>query len=619
MPGRPWDDPVWQDHHDGPPLEWDHHDRRAQKAYLDALSVDTCTDILSEYIMCLKDRNVLNARQACLLCYWATRAGVGSSTSSESMIKKLAFAPGKASGNYSRHWDVVLGDMDKDDDYMKVQVPLTQRADLSRVCVEVPVVPPHVALHDEISQGGVWESLQQQMSCMPQVYHQHPLRNHHHDGHPPLPLSLYMDGVAFTRTDSVTGFFIYCLPTQTRHLCAVLRKSEMCKCGCRGWCSVHPILMMLRWSLLTMIHGIWPLQRPDDTPWREQDVLESSVAGMSLGFKAIVVFVKADWMEHVTTMGFPGWRSHDHPCPLCTCTLGNWHEYAGMSPAGLPWECNKAGQYMLAVERCEKRVVVTDIILPELRGSLWFDKRAQGNRGRCMKANFPPLGLMKGDRLEPGAGLPTTCCIDKLDPPYEAIFWRVSQETMTHHRNPLMDPAVYLSPENLTVDWLHCFSLGIAQYWANYMLHWMINNNAFGCTGTTKRERHVHGFQHVKSSLFSWYSWERSAGRTRHEVQDLQMGMISLDDATGTTSLKGAEANDFIIFIYKVLIPQCAALENFDIMRRSGKHINTILGLLRIRPQEWHHGLGQDQLKLTASCKTLSHEHIEYRTAPAPH
>eukprot|EP00959_Pyramimonas_sp_CCMP1952_P067548 1410007-Pyramimonas_sp.AAC.1 len=73
---------------------------------------------------------------------------------------------------------------------------------------------------------------------------------------------MYVDGVQFSRTDSVIGFFCFNIASGIRHLCATLRKSELCSCGCRGWCSVFPILAMLRWSILATLRGEFPSSMP---------------------------------------------------------------------------------------------------------------------------------------------------------------------------------------------------------------------------------------------------------------------------------------------------------------------------------------------------------------------
>ena len=62
----------------------------------------------------------------------------------------MAFAPGKASGSYSKHFDRVVNGADKDDDHYKLTIPGQSRADASAVTLEVPIVLPHEAFGDEV-------------------------------------------------------------------------------------------------------------------------------------------------------------------------------------------------------------------------------------------------------------------------------------------------------------------------------------------------------------------------------------------------------------------------------------------------------------------------------------
>eukprot|EP00959_Pyramimonas_sp_CCMP1952_P385880 8087329-Pyramimonas_sp.AAC.1 len=63
-------------------------------------------------------------------------------------------------------------------------------------------------------------------------------------GHRPLMLALYADGIRYTRSDrtgksdSLLLVTMHTLASRRRHPLAVIRKSEMCRCGCRGWCTI---------------------------------------------------------------------------------------------------------------------------------------------------------------------------------------------------------------------------------------------------------------------------------------------------------------------------------------------------------------------------------------------
>ena len=56
-----------------------------------------------------------------------------------------------------------------------------------------------------------------------------------------MPWCLYMDGVAYSLSDTVLGIWIYNMVTGTRMQIALIRKRIVCACGCRGWCAYWPI------------------------------------------------------------------------------------------------------------------------------------------------------------------------------------------------------------------------------------------------------------------------------------------------------------------------------------------------------------------------------------------
>ena len=51
------------------------------------------------------------------------------------------------------------------------------------------------------------------------------------------------------------------------HLVAMLRLSSMCKCGCRGYNSIRPVLRFLRWSLRARAAGVDPVTDWEGKPW----------------------------------------------------------------------------------------------------------------------------------------------------------------------------------------------------------------------------------------------------------------------------------------------------------------------------------------------------------------
>ena len=72
---------------------------------------------------------------------------------------------------------------------------------------------------------------------------------------PVLPVALFMDSVAHSHTDSVLGEWAINMISQKRHVAALIRKRQMCKCGCQVM--VFPVPSDDPASLVPEGHGGW--------------------------------------------------------------------------------------------------------------------------------------------------------------------------------------------------------------------------------------------------------------------------------------------------------------------------------------------------------------------------
>ena len=69
----------------------------------------------------------------------------------------------------------------------------------------------------------------------------------------------------------------------------------MCRCGCRGWCSLYPLL------------DAWVC---------DLEQLQSSL-------KCVVLDIQCDWPAFLEVSGGRFWSHKTHPCPLCYVTQEN--------------------------------------------------------------------------------------------------------------------------------------------------------------------------------------------------------------------------------------------------------------------------------------------------------
>ena len=102
---------------------------------------------------------------------------------------------------------------------------------------------PHEKLDQEVKDNPqIVEDLRGMLATrsFPPAYYQNDVVKAH-AGRPVLPCALYLDGAPFSKRDGLVGLVVYNLVSMKRHLVAIYRRSNLCKCGCRGWCSLLPI------------------------------------------------------------------------------------------------------------------------------------------------------------------------------------------------------------------------------------------------------------------------------------------------------------------------------------------------------------------------------------------
>ena len=271
----------------------------------------------------------------------------------------------------------------------------------------------------------------------------------------------------------------------------------MCKCGCRGWCSIFPILWALRWMLLAMHRGERPHNHPDGSVWPADDPMAQLVTmhGVALSFKAMLLYVKGDWAEWAHTLAMQTSRNKWCPCPLCFGNHFSWHTgYPNMFVFGLPFGERGEDDHHAACAACEihlhiahewQRADIFDV------GKLTYLKGKLG-RGRTLRYDVPRLGLCKGDRLEPSGTLLDVGLFDEHPLPFDVVFWRthyIGRATSDPfvHRNPLWDPVLHTSPHRtLAIDALHALYLGPCQRLVSTIFWRVIYANPWRFRGTKK-------------------------------------------------------------------------------------------------------------------------------------
>eukprot|EP00959_Pyramimonas_sp_CCMP1952_P083552 1746653-Pyramimonas_sp.AAC.1 len=108
----------------------------------------------------------------------------------------------------------------------------------------------------------------------------------------------------------------YNLATNKRHYLGSVAKQFLCRCGCRGWDTMFPIMRAIEWSFEASAQGARPTLLPDASEFNDGSPL-ADLIGEPLDARFLLVQVKGDWSEWANTLGFANWKSHHRPCLFC--------------------------------------------------------------------------------------------------------------------------------------------------------------------------------------------------------------------------------------------------------------------------------------------------------------
>ena len=353
-------------------------------------------DIFANFVLDLQYQGKVSAKYACLLCYWAHRAGAPEA------VGRLGFRPNAQSGQYQRHLDTVL-ETKMHSQWYTVEVPGHNKHEQSRVLRKTPVLLPYDELVEEVAATpGFQLILKSKIDNheLSDLYYQHP----EHTSDSDVPIGLFIDAVPTVKKDSCLGFFVFNVITGTRFLCAILRKRGLCHCGCRGWCSFYAMWEFFAWAFTAMARGIYPTSMHSGEEFPPG--AHADRAGTNMPFKGLLNQLKADWGEWGSSMGFAGHATTLYPCVCCFASSEDWFQIDDTTFEHFPWEETKMQDYESACEMCEIPIELQNrrqhaMLRARLAFDLAFDRRPHGGRGRCLTEDIPSLQLLQGDRLEP--------------------------------------------------------------------------------------------------------------------------------------------------------------------------------------------------------------------------
>ena len=528
-----------------------------------AWAAERAAELFLESLLALFLTSKVSAESIGVICYHAFHAGIA-------QANKFAFRPGAPSGHYSRHMKDVLGFRGQRERLYQLPVTGTRKYDLGRSNYNVAVQPAHeTVMRDAEQDPSLCTKLRDMLDCnaLPPAYTEHVVVQQNRLGSV-LPVAIYMDGVPYSNTDGVWGIWIINMVNMRRFLVGLIRKRITCRCGCKGWCTSFAVLSVLRWCLTSLAAGVYPSSRHDGTAWQTTDSMREQLAGKAMQFKAAVVYILGDWAEFCERLGFPTWQSSLRPCFCCSASGQHLYQTSGVSVLGAPWHVNTDADFADACKKCEIMVYLSKETHKQVCDALFYDKRRDGNRGRCLSIDIPGLGLKAGDRLEPSQSLPDIgrTFDECANFPVMVFFWRRSEETLCTHRCPLFDPAIGTTPnKSVALDLLHTLYLGVMVIWCQTTIWATIACNIWADCGDEVTRVQLICLR-MRGELFQFYQRWKQEHRNEllTELTDFSPNMIGTSQAPKLTT-KASETWGLLLFLLSFVEGHQAAFRNESI------------------------------------------------------
>ena len=127
-----------------------------------------------------------------------------------------------------------------------------------------------------------------------------------------IPLVFHGDGLPMQKathnqqTTEVYSWNLLCDRDGKRYLFTNIHKKFMCDCGCRGRCTLDPLLEVFAWSMKVMLGGRHPSVSHDGT---KLDIARAAKGNKPLGFTGGLMQARGDWQFYNAVFSFPAWNS----------------------------------------------------------------------------------------------------------------------------------------------------------------------------------------------------------------------------------------------------------------------------------------------------------------------
>ena len=354
----------------------------------------------------------MSADEVCSLAWHCTAAGGLN-------VEDLALDP--SSRHQSEHLKKALGESTRSSRYTG-KVPMWNHNTEEREIVDFPLDLPYERFASEYEKDPkAFQVDQYSDPQLPPLYFDHEV--YKAKGSKACPVGYFPDAVPHTKKVSFFAFYWSNTLSGTRYLICTLRKSDLCKCGCKGFCTLGVVLEIIAWAFGILASGFYPAFRHDGKPF--DDELRANQRGMPIaeGNCGALCEARMDLEENCGCCGFKRSSNLENPCFCCDCHRDHLFDFPA-SVETSTWTPKDPTEYNTRVQRAIFKRLVTNVKqLQRLKDALAFDTRKDGYCGLSLLQAFPELNLPKGARLLTNENVQDIHNLDTIEPPAELLFF----------------------------------------------------------------------------------------------------------------------------------------------------------------------------------------------------
>ena len=170
----------------------------------------------------------------------------------------------------------------------------------------------------------------------------------------------------------------------------------MCRCGCRGWCSLRPIFSFLHWSFSCLASG----RHAEHGHTRQAFLPSEETLRLRAGQpcpRAAVLYVKADLGEFGTSFAFPSTSHATEPCFICHCNRAELIKFDSWDVVAPPFAPKTFAEYISSCRACEQwRTIVSRDQHLAIRAILEYKRKVRARpvqtrvgQGLVLTKDFP--------------------------------------------------------------------------------------------------------------------------------------------------------------------------------------------------------------------------------------